>query len=330
MRRTEAPRRLHLALVLAVLAVTGCTRRATRPREVRAAVATIKEQGVMKALDTRCPAALEATRDGGLDADRYRIPTDAERHAIRDTIQALVAGDRAEAQKHVGKAGFEIVDLPEMEAVLVREVGKKRGGGAYVVRVASSSRLVVQAPHTFFDEGTLPLACELFERSRGQALFISTAHRYKSAPKDASGNWPADVAHAKDSLFQAATIGLLKTKPKHAPSWTVVQVHGFGERESGGAMVLSAGVRTPGQSIVSRASLALGRVVDQQHGAILRFPEDQNELGATTNVQGSIVREAGGQFLHVEMAAPMRRVLLENSTLRANVLATLADALEGV
>jgi hypothetical protein len=80
-----------------------------------------------------------------------------------------------------------------------------------------------------------------------------------------------------------------------------------------------------GVPIVTRVHTALKGVVN----GVARFPEESSELGATTNVQGVIVREAGGQFLHVEMAAPLRRDLLSNPTLRASVLSSLADALEG-
>jgi hypothetical protein len=102
-------------------------------------------------------------------------------------------------------------------------------------------------------------------------------------------------------------------------------LHGFAEREGGVAIVLSGGVKTMGVPIVSRVHTALENVIP----GVARFPEDSSELGATTNVQGGIVREAGGQFLHVEMAAPLRRDLLSNPTLRASVLGKLADALEG-
>ncbi len=305
--------------VAASVAAVGCKRKpvlGTARVEVRA----------VKALDVTCPLVLDATREGGLDEGRYVVPTEAERRAIREAVSLLLDGGaetRSRARDVARAASYEIVDVPEKGAVLLREAGKKRGGGAYLIRPGTAAKVYIQAPHTFYDEGTLPLACELFERAHGGALFINTAHRYKSAAQLPGGHYPADVAHARDSLFQAATEGLLRARPKS----TVVQVHGFGERESAtGAVVLSAGVRTPGHPVVARVALALSRVID---GGVLRFPDDHSELGATTNVQGAIVRESGGQFLHIEMAAPLRRDLLGNPTVRANVMATLADAMEG-
>ncbi|MBI2392471.1 MAG: hypothetical protein HYV09_23000 [Deltaproteobacteria bacterium] len=308
-----------LACSVAVSA-SGCRRRAAPPPQV--------EPVVVKAIDVRCPALLLEAREGGLDADRYVSPTEAERRGLREAISALLAGRSIEeARAHANHASFEIVPLPEDDALLLRESGKRRGGGAYLVRPESKNRLYVQAPHTFHDEGTLPLACELFARGRAAALFINTAHRYRAAAQTPGGNWPADVAHNRESLFQAATEAIVRAPLPGGPrAARVVQVHGFGEREGNGAIVISGGVRQANHPTVGRIASALSRVID---GGVLRFPDDHPELGATTNVQGAIVRESGGQFLHLEMAAPLRRALLSDPTYRASVLAALADAMEG-
>lgn len=304
----------------AAVASTGCRRRAAPPEPV--------EPVVVKAIDVRCPDLLLETREGGLDPDRWVAPTESERRALREAIGALLTGRSIEeARAHAKQASFEIVALPDEDALLVREAGKRRGGGAYVVRPKAENRLYVQAPHTFHDEGTLPLACELFARGRAAALFINTAHRYKAAAQTPGGSWPADVAHNRESLFHAATEALVRAPLPGGPRGVrVVQVHGFGEREGTGAIVISGGVRQANHPTVGRIASALSRVID---GGVLRFPDDHPELGATTNVQGSIVRESGGQFLHLEMAAPLRRALLSDPTYRASVLAALADAMEG-
>jgi hypothetical protein len=309
-------------LVLATaIALSGCVCKRTAQGGGSDETPPGAKKSAMTKNEIRCPGALLATREGGTDSDRYVQPTEAERDALRDAIATLTATDPttatiAAAKPSLAAAGFEAVPIEGTTSVLVREAGKKRGGGAYLVRPAGTSKIAVQAPHTFFDEGTLPLACELFERSQAVALFIDTAHRYKAAPDGG-----ADVAHVSDSLFQAATQGLLRSRPKAI----VVQMHGFAEREGGAAIVLSGGVKSMGVPIVTRVHTALKGVVS----GVARFPEESSELGATTNVQGVIVREAGGQFLHVEMAAPLRRDLLSNPTLRASVLSSLADALEG-
>jgi len=276
--------------------------------------------------DARCPPSLIATRKGGSDPDRYVAPTDAERAALRDAIATLVRGGdgaRARAAKSAANAGFELADVPEIEgAVLVREVAsRRRGGGAYVVRdPARMPDTLVQAPHTFFDEGTLALACELFHRTGARALFIDTAHRYKAALPDAHGEHPADVAHNAASLFQAATEGALSA----SPAATVVQLHGFAKRP-GSTVIVSSGEKRS-DPLVARAAASLGRALGS---GVKRYPDDAGELGATTNVQGAIVRQAGGRFLHVELDADLRRDLAGDASRRAAVLGAIAEALEG-
>jgi hypothetical protein len=244
---------------------------------------------------------------------------------MRDTIATLVkmgAPARGSATRSAARAGFELVDLPEVpDAVLVRELdSRRRGGGAYIVRFnARAHDTAIEAPHTFFDEGTLPLAFELFQRTNAVALFINTTHRYKTSAADIHGDHPSDVAHNATSLFQAATEGLIQAVP--AP--TVVQLHGFA-RGNGTTIVLSAGEKRPGDPLVTRAADALAKVT----AGVKKYPDDAGELGATTNVQGQIVRQSGGRFLHIEMEATLRRALLGDAGLRGSVLDAVAVALE--
>ncbi len=266
--------------------------------------------------DTGCPAALAETRRGGTRPGSFVAPGEADMKAARAAVAKLLRG---EATGDVAAFGFEVVPLEGWgDAVLLREVGgKKRGGGAFVVRKGSASTLVVEAPHTFYDEGTFPLACEMFQRTKARALFINTTHRYKSAPQTTDGKHPADVAHAPATLFQSATEGAVDAIPK----LSVIQLHGFADRKVGARAVVSTGEKKPGGPIVARVAKAFEAVVGPR---ILRYPEDTSELGATTNVQGSIVRRAGGQFLHIEMDDVLRRDLGRDAALRGKAIDTLA------
>ena len=271
--------------------------------------------------DTGCPAALAETRRGGTRPGAYVAPTEAQRRAAHAAVAKLLRG---ESVGDVAAFGFEVVPLEGWgDAMLLREVAdQRRGGGAYVVRKGGSSTLVVQAPHTFFDEGTFPLACELFQRTRARALFINTVHRYKAAPQTSDGKHPSDMAHAAASTFQSATEAAVEVVPRVS----VVQLHGFADRQLGGRAVVSSGEKRGGSPHVARVARALEEIVGPR---ILKYPEDTSELGATTNVQGAIVRRAGGQFLHIEMADGLRRDLLRDAALRAKVLDALAAALAG-
>ena len=271
-----------------------------------------------------CPAGLLAARRGGSAPDRYTIPSETERAEFSSLLAVLLGPlDRASAEGQARAVGYRLDDVPEVPgAVLLRELPtRRRGGGAYLIRPGSASRLVVQAPHTFFDEGTLPLACELFQRAGAAALFIDTAHRYKAAEPDERGDHPADVAHARDSLFQAATVGAIN----QVVGLTVAQIHGFAPRESGAAIVLSTGASELLAPLTTRVRAALSPIVS---GPVLRFPDECRELGATTNAQGAIVRAAGGRFLHLEMSAALRQTLLDDAALRARYLDALARSLE--
>jgi hypothetical protein len=279
----------------------------------------------MKPGPSVCPAALLAARKGGSAPDRYVTPSELERASFSVLVARLLAPglDRERAETLARSLGFRVQDMPEMpDTLLLAELPtQRRGGGAYLLRPGSRSTAIVQAPHTFFDEGTLPLSCELFQRAQAAALFIDTAHRFKAAEVDEQGAYPADVAHATDSLYQAATEGAFQV----VSSRTVIQLHGFGPRESGAAVVLSAGVALPTSPLPTRARDLLMPLVP---GPVERFPDECQELGATTNVQGALARAAGGRFLHVEMSAAFRQSLLSNSTLRARYLDALATCLE--
>jgi hypothetical protein len=273
-----------------------------------------------------CPAAILEARQGGSQPNRFVAPTEDERVAMRALFARLLAarddGAIGAARAEAAKTGLEIVEAPEMPGTMVlREVeGRRRGGGAYVVRFGSPSRLVVQAPHTFYDEGTLPLACAYFSQAQGRALFVNTVHRYRGAPQDAQGQHPADVAHAPATLFQAATEGAIQAINRI----TVVQLHGFGARDPQARAVVSTGDKRAGTALVTRVAKALEGAVGPP---VLRYPEDTAELGATTNVQGAIVRAAGGCFVHIEMDEGLRKDLQADATMRGRFFAAMNGAL---
>ncbi len=266
-----------------------------------------------------CPAALADTRRDGARAGAFTAPTDAERGAIKRAVARLLAGD-----KNVDTAafGFETATIAEWPGtLLLRERdGQRRGGGAYVVRVGTASSLVVQAPHTFYDEGTFPLACAFFAQTGARMLAINTAHRYKAAPVVGDLH-PADVAHAPNTLFQGVTEGAIEALKERI---TLVQLHGFANREVDAQAVVSSGDRRADAALVARVAAKLEAITQPR---ILRFPLDTKELGATTNIQGPLVRAAGGHFIHVEMSDDLRRELARDSDFRNRAFAALFDAL---
>ena len=274
----------------------------------------------------KCPEVLVSARKDGAIANKYVVPTAADRAVFRDAVALLLrrgADGQKEAGAKVEPLGFVVEALPEVpDALVIREQdGKKRGGGAYVIRVNETNKLVVETPHTFYDEGTFPLGYDFFVRTHARAWFLNTVHRYKGAPAGADGVHPSDVAHAPDSFFQAATEGAVDA----LPSLTVVQLHGFAEREAGGRAVISTGEKAKGNVLLEKMKTAL----EGAAGApILRYPDDSKELGATTNVQGTVVRNAKGRFFHMEMSESLRRELLVSEPLRNRTWSAIAQGLE--
>jgi hypothetical protein len=108
------------------------------------------------------------------------------------------------------------------------------------------------------------------------------------------------------------------------PGLTLLQLHGFENREVTARAVVSTGEKKKGNPFVAKVATALEGAVGPR---ILKYPEDTNELGATTNVQGVAVRRAGGRFLHIEMDGGLRRELQANADLRAKAFSAVAAVL---
>jgi hypothetical protein len=274
----------------------------------------------------KCPELLVSARKDGTIPGRYVVPTAEQRAEFRTAVALLLSKGTA-ARADVGvllePLGFVIDDLPEVpDAVVIHEQdGKKKGGGAYVFRLNQNNKLLVETPHTFYDEGTFQLGFDFFQHTHARAWFLNTMHRYKGAPAAEDGVHPSDAAHAPTSFFQAATEGAVEA----LGALTVVQLHGFAEREAGGRAVISTGEKAKGNLMLEKMKAAL----EGAAGApILRYPEESKELGATTNVQGTIVRNAKGRFFHMEMSESLRRELLVTEPLRNRTWSAISSVLE--
>ena len=95
----------------------------------------------------------------------------------------------------------------------------------------------------------------------------------------------------------------------------VIQVHGFADRKLGARAIVSVGEKKPEQSDRGEGREAVEEVTGPH---VLKYPGDTKELGATTNVQGAIIRRAGGSSLHIEMDGGLRRDLVKDGALRGD------------
>jgi len=203
--------------------------------------------------------------------------------------------------------------------VLLEDPARRRGAGAYLFRLGppQPEEILLQAPHADYDVGTGDISAQLFfappPGNAPRALFLNTIHRYQVTPgqRERRPGSPADVAHNPDHLYAHATEAALTAGPM-----LVVQVHGFGTRSdddgddddvpAGTTMIVSAGRETGSTPRSNAVAAALRRRFGD---GVRRFPEDVSVLGATTNVQGRAARSRAGDFVHVEIAASLRKQL---------------------
>jgi len=195
--------------------------------------------------------------------------------------------------------------------VVAEEPTARHGRGAYVIALGDASELFIQVPHSFTDLRTFEMGIEMFAASHARALAVSTV------PRDAK----ADVAHDPSSMFQSVTAAWLAVTPQDP----IVQLHGFGDTRVFADAVVTSGASERGApwllAIRDRLRALLpGRI-------IAAFPDDVNDLGATTNSQGHIVRATGGRFLHIEMSASLRESLRRRDADRRKFLDELAASL---
>jgi hypothetical protein len=281
----------------------------------------------MLALGPQTPSAASlygAARKYDKESFHYAPPTEARVADMRALVQSLtkeaLAGRARPSARDLARAHvleLQLVDARDAGGALwvLREAGNRRAGdGLYVFRPGGAP-VCVQAPHTFFDEGTGDIALAVAADLRAVALFANTVHRYAPVVAGAAES-AADVAHAPRSLFRAATEGLLAAR-----ALPIIQLHGFGPSEAlpaDAAAVVADGASTrPPDAPAARLRSALAEALARR---VLLYGVDAHELGATTNIEGRAAREAGAPFLHVEMSRATRSDAARAATALAGAL----------
>ena len=262
----------------------------------------------------------------------YAPTTIAEREMLTKLVPLLRQGARAATppdpsqwQAEATAAGFQLEDWQlggQRYWALVEQPGRQRGAGAYFFRVAPAAddepEILLEAPHEYFDLGTGMLGARLFfsppEGARPRAFFTNTIHRYQLAPgkREKRPDSPPDVAHNPEHGYTAATVAYAAA----AGRVRVIQLHGFakladdddsdedGDGPAAVEAVVSAGERAGSSPLSGALASELGKSFG---GEIRRYPEDVKKLGATTNVQGRMLKKiAGAQFVHIEMSPKLR------------------------
>ena len=242
-----------------------------------------------------------STADALRADDRFAPPTVAERAAYASLVRDLVLDaerGRLPASLHGRAAALGFALTVEGEVATLAEIpAQRRGAGLLAVRLGPLDReIVLQAPHPYHDRGTGALAGALFDAGGFRAVTLATANR-SAAPG-------ADVAHAPESWFQAATDGAAQAL--QAPLF--FQLHGFAASTSDACAVLSEGPTRQAPAALRAAAATLAGALAC---APVRTGDDVPALAARSNVQGLLLIDRAA-FLHLELSAAIRETLADD------------------
>ncbi len=262
-----------------------------------------------------------------LAVSRYAPPSEEEASDYRAWMRHL-GGALTERQLPSRPAlpGFAAHWVDEGRVWLLAERPERaRGAGAVALRAAAQIPLIVEAPHTFFDAQTLPIATAVFEVAGAQALLINTVHRggvgedAERKKRARSGDSPADAAHQTRSFFHQAHTELTEVWPRAH----VLQIHGFRDEKAPEAKIIvsAAGTETPVVPLARALNAELGP------GTARVYPDEISVLGGTTNVQAQESRRNGRSFVHLELAASLRTQLARERSLRERFARAVARGL---
>lgn len=304
--------------------VPGCGRNAGAHSPSKDARATLEAPATVAAppLDNGARKELEALlselRRGGKTQVRYREPTQAEREAFAALIGMALADEAHDVQR----GPFVLRTLSDAALSVVGEkLDARAGAGAVALRRGAGRPVLIEAPHTFFDMGTLDIALGLFFELQARALIVNTVHRGSAAhgdedaPSAASGELASDVAHQPGSLFSVAHARLLAAY--HGA--LSIQVHGFADASVPGvdAVVSAAGSKVDAKRVARSVGAALPGF------RVAAYPDDVRRLGGLQNAQAHISRDLDAPFIHLELAKRLRTEL----TRRPDLLKQLGRAL---
>ncbi|MER7395060.1 hypothetical protein ABT381_06045 [Streptomyces sp. NPDC000151] len=226
-------------------------------------------------------------------AGGYVRPERAQRRAVAAGVGLLLDGRRDAARARLADAGYTVRTLTDRATgrqyaeVADRDRGSEaeRGWGRVYVDLEAPARWSVQVPHPVADQDTERLGVGVLLAARGGVLVLAGAHR------DAGSGDRADVAHHRDTVFDAVCAELVR---RGLPG---LQIHGFADSSAPEYDVIAS----TGRGTAARAD---GRALAddlRSHGfEVCRAWARTCPLAGETNVQGRRAHAAGVPFLHIE------------------------------
>lgn len=303
-------------------------KRAAKVTPLTKVVAPVSSSPFDNDIDSRqaLTQALDRARQGGKTRIDYTTPGATETRAYTQRLGALLVRSASGAPAlDTPPRGFRLESIDAQHVAILEEPDLRRGACAVVLRLQSARPLAIEAPHSFFDEGTLAVALDLFTTSHARMLLVNTVHRYRSSKKDQGATSESDddreraplsdVAHAPASFFLAAHEAFLES----IPSGVVVQIHGFSDSSIEGADAVISAARTA--SSVEPIAQQLQRQLQLR---VLVYPKDTRKLGGTTNVQAKLSRRMGQRFIHLELSRSLRQRLAKDGELATRFASIIA------
>ena len=311
-------RRVGLLLTLWLLGACGrascgpggpCNARETAGLRTSAPSASVPLDPA-KSIATKDVQVLEQikARRGGASV-RYATPEPAELESFRVWFRGLISASESNAPPPAALVQAFELDASAAPLWLAGEqAGARRGAGVFVLRAGTATPWLIEAPHTFFDVGTLEIAETCFEVLGARALLVNTVRRTSSADEDMDPSERAetaraagadsDLAHAPQSFFATAHSALLSSTSGYA----TLQLHGFrDELVPGVAAIVSAAGTNANVDVVARQLRAL-----LGDDAVRLYPKEVKQLGGTRNVQARLSQASGAPFIHLELSKTLR------------------------
>lgn len=270
-------------------------------------------------------SALQQLRQGATAA--YQTPTIDELNAFGDWFTALAHAAREQRlPASPAPDGFHGSLAGDGRSWLLAESEeRKRGAGAFLLRPGRGEEVVVQAPHTFFDQGTLHLSIALYEELQARALMINTVHRSGSGDREQrrqralAANAESDLAHSDGSYYQHAHRALCQLLPKA----TTIQLHGYRDERAPDAQFIVSAANT--QADPRPVARALNAEFDAPVARV--YPDEVKLLGGTRNAQARASVAEGCGLIHLEIAGSVRGRLKKEADFRQRVARAIGRGL---
>lgn len=198
----------------------------------------------------------------------------------------------------------------------------KKGIGEYFFHKQPKNEIILQAPHRYHDKYTGTIIKKLFKESGIHSLALNTLPRY-SKTKD---NIDLDFSRLKNSMHSVYTLAYISQQPRGK----VIQIHGFDHKKRRSASARASQIiLSNGNTKHTAYLLNLQMCFDQKNWISVRYPDQVNELGATKNPIGILLRSLNTEaFHHIELNLETRQTLAHQSSKRLDFMECLIKGLE--